>query len=83
LQTFASPADALAVLAPQPSRVQQTLQTDRSTLVPLADEHFEWEVELDSDFEVMRYLGGRASTRVEVVTGRNGRMHPRRRKGGG
>src|SRR5678815_2124717 len=46
---------------------QQTLQTERITLVPLADEHLEWEVELDSDLEVMRYLSGRASTREEVV----------------
>jgi RimJ/RimL family protein N-acetyltransferase len=45
---------------------QPTLRTDRITLVPLADEHLEWEVELDSDPEVMRYLGGRASTRDEV-----------------
>ena len=45
---------------------QPTLQTERITLVPLADEHLEWEVELDSDPEVMRYLGGRASTRAEV-----------------
>jgi RimJ/RimL family protein N-acetyltransferase len=46
---------------------QQTLRTERLTLVPLADEHLEWEVELDSDPEVMRYLGGRASSREEVV----------------
>ena len=46
---------------------QQTLQTERITLVPLADEHLEWEVELDSDFEVMRYLSGRASTPEEVA----------------
>ena len=45
---------------------QQTLQTERLTLVPLADEHLECEVELDSDPEVMRYLSGRASTREEV-----------------
>ena len=45
---------------------QQTLHTGRLTLVPLADEHLDWEVELDSDPEVMRYLGGRASTREEV-----------------
>jgi hypothetical protein len=38
---------------------QQTLHTERITPVPLADEHFEWEVELDSDPEVMRYLSGR------------------------
>ena len=45
---------------------QQTLHTGRLTLVPLADEHLDWEVELDSDPEVMRYLGGRASTSEEV-----------------
>lgn len=45
---------------------QRTLRTRRITLVPLADEHLEWEVELDSDPEVMRYLGGRAGTREEV-----------------
>ena len=28
---------------------QQALHTVRLTLVPLADEHLEWEVELDSD----------------------------------
>jgi RimJ/RimL family protein N-acetyltransferase len=48
---------------------QQALHTQRITLVPLADEHFEWEVELDSDPEVMRYLSGRASTREEVEAG--------------
>jgi hypothetical protein len=37
---------------------QQTLHTGRLTLVPLADEHLGWEVELDSDPEVMRYLSG-------------------------
>jgi RimJ/RimL family protein N-acetyltransferase len=53
---------------------QQTMQTERITLVPLADEHFEWEVELDSDFAVMRYLSGRASTREEVVASHARRM---------
>ena len=53
---------------------QQTLQTERITLVPLADEHLDWEVELDSDPEVMRYLSGRASTREEVVAGHGRRM---------
>jgi RimJ/RimL family protein N-acetyltransferase len=48
---------------------QQALHTERMTLVPLADEHFEWEVELDSDPEVMRYLSGGASTREEVAIG--------------
>lgn len=46
---------------------QATLQTDRIRLVPLSDEHLEYEIELDSDPEVMRYLGnGRARTREEV-----------------
>jgi RimJ/RimL family protein N-acetyltransferase len=46
---------------------QPTLHTRRIRLVPLADEHFEYEVELDSDPEVMRYLGnGKPRTRAEV-----------------
>lgn len=52
---------------------QATLQTARIRLVPLADEHLEYEIELDSDPEVMRYLGdGRARTReeVEILHGR-------------
>jgi RimJ/RimL family protein N-acetyltransferase len=51
------------IIGPVP---QQTLHTERLTLLPLADEHLEWEVELDSDPEVMRYLSGGASTREEV-----------------
>jgi RimJ/RimL family protein N-acetyltransferase len=54
--------------------LQQTLRTERITLVPLADEHFEWEVELDADPEVMRYLSGRASTRDEVEASHARRM---------
>ncbi|MGC9666189.1 GNAT family N-acetyltransferase [Planosporangium sp. 12N6] len=43
------------------------LWTDRIRLVPLAEEHLEYEVQLDSDPEVMRFLGGgRARTRQEV-----------------
>jgi RimJ/RimL family protein N-acetyltransferase len=45
---------------------QPTLLTERITLVPLAEEHFELELELDSQAEVMRYLTGRALTREEV-----------------
>ena len=46
---------------------QVPLHTARITLVPLADEHLAHEVELDSDPEVMRYLGdGRARTRAAV-----------------
>lgn len=56
------------------SEPQPTLQTERITLVPLADEHLEWEVEVDSDPEVMRYLSGRASTRQEVEASHARRM---------
>jgi RimJ/RimL family protein N-acetyltransferase/diadenosine tetraphosphate (Ap4A) HIT family hydrolase len=46
---------------------QATLRTRRLSLVPLAEEHLDYEVELDSDPEVMRYLGnGAARTRAEV-----------------
>ncbi|MEV4251325.1 GNAT family N-acetyltransferase [Streptosporangium canum] len=45
---------------------QATLRTGRILLVPLSDDHLEYEVELDSDPEVMRYLDGRARTRAEV-----------------
>ena len=44
---------------------QATLRTSRLTLVPLGEEHLDHEVELDSDPEVMRYLGT-ARTRAEV-----------------
>jgi RimJ/RimL family protein N-acetyltransferase len=53
---------------------QSILQTERISLVPLADEHFEWEFELDSDPEVMRHLSGRASTRDEVEASHARRM---------
>jgi len=39
---------------------QPILRTDRLLLVPLADRHFELEVMLDSDPEVLRYITGRA-----------------------
>ena len=61
---------------------QQTLQTERITLVPLADEHLEWEVELDADPEVMRYLSGRASTREEVVATHARRLAAAQKVGG-
>jgi RimJ/RimL family protein N-acetyltransferase len=53
---------------------QPILQTERLLLVPLADEHFELEVELDSDPEVLRYLFGRAQSREEVVESHARRM---------
>ena len=61
---------------------QQTLQTARLTLVPLADEHLEWEVELDSDPEVMRYLSGRANSREEVEASHARRMTAARKVDG-
>lgn len=45
---------------------QPTLDTERLRLVPLADEHLRFEVELDSDPEVMRYISGRARSPEEV-----------------
>ncbi len=46
---------------------QAILHTARIRLVPLRDDHLEYEVELDADPEVMRYLGnGRARDRREV-----------------
>lgn len=58
----------------RPARqAQPRLTTSRLVLVPLADEHLELEVELDSDPDVMRYIAGRAHTRAEVE-----RSHRRR-----
>ncbi|MBM7505281.1 GNAT family N-acetyltransferase [Agromyces aurantiacus] len=51
-----------------------TLKTDRLVLLPLADEHVELELELDSDPEVLRYLGGRARSREEVIASHERRM---------
>jgi|HubBroStandDraft_4_1064222.scaffolds.fasta_scaffold17949_2 RimJ/RimL family protein N-acetyltransferase len=48
------------------SVAQPTLHTDRLSLVPLADEHLDLEIELDSDPEVMRHLTGRACSPEEV-----------------
>jgi RimJ/RimL family protein N-acetyltransferase len=53
---------------------QPTLLTGRLELVPLADDHLELEVELDSDAEVLRYLYGRARTRAEVEQSHRRRM---------
>jgi len=48
-----------------PIMAQVVLRTRRIQLVPLGDEHLEFEVELDADPEVMRYLG-RPRRRAEV-----------------
>jgi RimJ/RimL family protein N-acetyltransferase len=53
---------------------QAVLETARLRLVPLAEEHLEAEVELDSDPQVMRYLTGRASTRAEVAAKHRARL---------
>jgi RimJ/RimL family protein N-acetyltransferase len=53
--------------------VQPTLETQRLRLVPLADEHLDLEIELDSDPEVMRYIAGRPFSPDEVE-----RAHRRR-----
>ena len=45
---------------------QPVLHTDRLVLVPLADEHVDLEIELDSDAEVLRYLLPRAQTPDET-----------------
>ncbi|MBL7631536.1 GNAT family N-acetyltransferase [Frankia nepalensis] len=45
---------------------QARLRTARLELVPLADEHLPYEIELDSDPEVMRYIAPRARTADEV-----------------
>ncbi|MGW4679643.1 GNAT family N-acetyltransferase [Micromonospora taraxaci] len=53
---------------------QPTLRTARLLMVPLADRHFELEVELDSDPEVLRYITGRARSRDEVATSHSQRL---------
>jgi RimJ/RimL family protein N-acetyltransferase len=45
---------------------QPTLWTERLRLVALADEHLRFEIELDSDPEVMRFITGRALSADEV-----------------
>lgn len=46
---------------------QAVLHSRRITLVPLSDEHLDHEVELDSDPDVMRYLGnGKPRIRAEI-----------------
>ncbi len=53
---------------------QAPLRTERLRLEPLADKHFEAEVELDSDPEVMRYLSGLALSRDEVAQAHRRRL---------
>jgi len=53
---------------------QAVLHTTRIELIPLADHHFEFELELDSDPEVLRYLYPRARTYQEVEEAHQRRM---------
>lgn len=53
---------------------QPTLHTARLRLVPLADEHLEFEIQLDSDPEVMRYITGRACSSGEVTQAHRRRL---------
>jgi RimJ/RimL family protein N-acetyltransferase len=48
---------------------QQTLETERLTLVPLSDEHLEHEIALNADMEVLRYLRSSPYTREETEAG--------------
>lgn len=53
---------------------QPTLYTERLRLVPLADEHLDFEVALDGDPEVMRYIDGHASATARVEQAHRRRM---------
>jgi hypothetical protein len=55
---------------------QPTLQTERITLVALADEHLEWKVELELDPEVMRFVSGRAMRLRTLAAKVPVRAHP-------
>ena len=57
---------------------QATLTTARLQLVPLADEHLEHEVELDSDPEVMRYLAHGPSSRETTEQAHRDRLEQAR-----
>jgi RimJ/RimL family protein N-acetyltransferase len=51
------------------------LRTARIALIPLGDEHFDHEVELDTDPEVMRYLGtGSARSLPEIEAAHRRRL---------
>jgi len=61
---------------------QPVLRTGRLELVPLSDAHIEFEVELDSDPLVLRYLDPRARTREETVAAHAERLKRARRVDG-
>jgi RimJ/RimL family protein N-acetyltransferase len=52
---------------------QPVLRSERLALVPLAPEHLVYEIELESDSEVMHYLGGPTASEAEIE-----RAHMRR-----
>ncbi|MFC3960991.1 hypothetical protein [Nocardia jiangsuensis] len=61
---------------------QAVLHSDRLTLVPLAEEHLDYQIELDSDPEVMRYLGegtARSLPQIEAAHRRDRRILDRAR----
>ena len=53
---------------------QARLKSTRLELVPLADEHLPYEIELDSDPEVLRYLSPGAHTPEEVERSHRSRL---------
>ena len=53
---------------------QPVLRTVRLLLVPLADRRLDLEIQLDSDPEVLRYLGGQARSAAEVAESHARRM---------
>ncbi|MFF0746334.1 GNAT family N-acetyltransferase [Streptomyces sp. NPDC004111] len=52
---------------------QAILRSERVRLVPLSDEHLEYQLELDADPEVMRHLGG-ARSREQVQAALHGNL---------
>jgi RimJ/RimL family protein N-acetyltransferase len=50
------------------------LRSARLELVPLADEHLRYEIELDSDAEVLRYLSTRVPTPEELEASHRSRL---------
>lgn len=74
---FRHAKNSIAPLAPSCDRCrvpQPILRTERLLLVPLADRHLELEIQLDSDPQVLRYLGGRPRSRDEVIASHSQRM---------
>jgi len=55
--------------------VQANLQTSRLYLIPLSDDHLDYEVQLDSDPNVVKFIGnGRPRARVQVEQLHRGRI---------